>query len=100
MIGCEVDGDESQPYDAGGVHGEGDILGLVEVLWDFARLEGVDSAENDEADIVGERADGAHLACTALEHQEVALVGYVLRGWLLEAQPRDADNHLKQWFIR
>ena len=31
VVGAEVDGHECQPDDAGGVHGEGNILGFVEV---------------------------------------------------------------------
>lgn len=44
---------ESQPDDAGGVHGEPDELGLVKVLGAFAGLEGIDRAEDNEDAVVG-----------------------------------------------
>ena len=33
VVGPEEDGYEGEPDDAGGVHREPDVLGLVEVLW-------------------------------------------------------------------
>ena len=44
----KVEGDESQPDDAGGVHGEADILGFIEVLWHLSRFDGVNCADCDE----------------------------------------------------
>jgi len=56
VTGSDVeDGLEGQPDDAGGVHGEADELGLVEVLWTFPGLEGIEGAEDDEDAVVGER---------------------------------------------
>lgn len=57
LVHAEIDGDEGEPDDAGGVHGEGDVLGLVEVGGDAARLERVDGAQTDEDHVVeqGER---------------------------------------------
>ena len=40
VVGAEVDGHEGQPDDAGGVHSEGDVLGLVEVGRNVAGLRG------------------------------------------------------------
>ena len=71
VVGAKVDGHEGQPDDAGGVHGEGDVLGLVEVSRHVARLEGVVRAAEDEQAVVSERrhhpdvgrvADEEHLA--------------------------------------
>lgn len=39
VVGAEVDGHKSQPDDAGGVHGEGDVLRLVEISRDIAGLK-------------------------------------------------------------
>jgi len=44
----EVDGDEGEPNDAGGVHGESNVLGLIERFWDLPRENGVDGAYDDE----------------------------------------------------
>ena len=54
VVGAEVYGYEGQPDDAGGVHGEADVLGLVEVLRYLARLERVESAHEDEEHVVDE----------------------------------------------
>ena len=55
LVGAEVDGHEGEPDDACGVHGERDVLGLVEVLGDLARLERVDGAQQHEHHVVHER---------------------------------------------
>ena len=57
---AEVDGDEGEPDDAGGVHGEADELGLVEGLGDFARQYGVDGADDNQQDGIGE---SDHVTC-------------------------------------
>ena len=65
VLGAEEDGDEGEPDDAGAVHGEADVLGLVEVLGDLARLEGVPRAQEDEHHVVAQAeqdAEGAHAA--------------------------------------
>ena len=46
--GAEVEGDEGEPDDAGGVHCEPDKLRLIEVLGDLPGLDGVDCADGDE----------------------------------------------------
>ena len=56
---AEVDWDEGQPDDAGGVHGEADELGLVEGLGDLAGKDSVHGADDDKQDGVGE---GDHVA--------------------------------------
>ena len=57
---AEVDGDEGEPDDAGGVHGEADELGLVKGLGDLAGQDGVDSADDDQQDRIGE---SDHVTC-------------------------------------
>ena len=54
-----VDGEEGEPDDARGVHREPDELGLVERLGDLPGEDGVDRADDDEEDGVGE---GDHVA--------------------------------------
>ena len=52
VCSSEVEGDEGQPYDAGGVHGEPDELRLIEVLRHLPGLDGVDCADRDENHVV------------------------------------------------
>ena len=89
-----VDGHERQPHDARAVHGEADVLGLVEVLRDLARLEGVPGAEDDEHHVV---AEGDHLrqaADAAREHGCPPVRVDFLRGRRLEDQPDDDADQL------
>lgn len=65
MIGSKVDGDKCNPNDARAVHSEGDVLGLVEVLWNLPGLESVHGTEDDEEDVVEKGNNGSHLASTA-----------------------------------
>ena len=51
----EVDGHKGQPDDASCVHGEPNVLGLVESGGNFARDDGVDGAEEDQQDRIGKR---------------------------------------------
>ena len=37
VVGPEEDGYEGEPDDAGGVHREPDVLGLVEIGWNFSK---------------------------------------------------------------
>ena len=65
MVGPEEDGYEGEPDDAGGVHREADVLGLVEVGGDLPGLDGVDSAEEDEDHVVHQghdQGEGGHPA--------------------------------------
>ena len=45
---AEVERDEGEPDDAGGVHREPDELGLVEVLRHLPGLDGVEGAHRDQ----------------------------------------------------
>lgn len=61
----KVNRNKSQPNDAGGVHGEPDVLGLVEVFGNFASFESVQSAEDDEDHVVDKghhQGEGGHCA--------------------------------------
>ena len=52
---AEVDGNERQPDDAGCIHRESDVLRLVEILGNFARLHRVHGAHGDQQHVVDER---------------------------------------------
>lgn len=52
VVSAEVNGHEGQPNDAGAVHGEANVFGLVEVLGDLARLESVVGAQYDKQHVV------------------------------------------------
>lgn len=58
--GAEVDGNESQPDDTRGVHGESNEFRLVEGLWDFSSQNSVDGADDDQKDRIG-KCD--HIRC-------------------------------------
>ena len=55
IVCAEVDGNESEPDDTRGVHGEADVLGLVEVLGNLARLDRVHGTHHDQEHVVDER---------------------------------------------
>lgn len=57
VIGPEKDGHECQPDDASGVHSETDMLGFIEILGYFPRLESVDGAEANEQKDISERKE-------------------------------------------
>ena len=67
VVAAEVDWHEGQPDDAGGIHGEGDVLGLVEVGRHVARLEGVEGAAEDEQAVVAQRRHHAQVGGVADE---------------------------------
>lgn len=57
VVAAEVDGHKGQPNDAGGVHREGDVLGLVKVRRNVSGLEGVEGAAQDQQSVVSQRGD-------------------------------------------
>ena len=73
MVGAEKDGDEGEPDDARAVHCEADVLGLVEVLGDLARLEGVPRAQEYEDHVVSEAEQDAEGADAASEDGRVSV---------------------------
>ena len=48
MVGPEEDWYEGQPHNAGGVHGEPDVLGFVEVFRYFSGFYRIKCADSDE----------------------------------------------------
>ena len=73
VLSAEKDGDEGEPDDAGAVHCEADVLGLVEVLGDLARLEGVPRAQEYEDHVVSEAEQDAEGADAAGEDGRVSV---------------------------
>ena len=62
VVAPKVNGHESQPDDAGGIHGEGNVLGLVEVGGHVAGLEGIVGTAHDEEPIVAQRGHHPQVA--------------------------------------
>ena len=93
---AEVDRDEGQPDDAGGVHGEADELALVKVLRDLPGLDGVHGADDDEEDVVDEGdEEGEVLAGTLEDDDGLAVVWCVeARAGRLHQKPDGGEQHL------
>ena len=50
VTGCDIeDGQEGKPDNAGGVHGEANELGLIEVLWTLPGLESIPSGTQNHS---------------------------------------------------
>lgn len=49
VVGAKVDGYKGQPDNAGGVHGKGNVLSLIEISWDVAGLEERDKMKERQA---------------------------------------------------
>ena len=90
VLGAEEDGDECEPDDAGAVHGEADVLGLVEVLGDLARLEGVPRAEEYEDHVVSEAEQDAEGADAAGEDGRVSV-------WIDDLQTEENTVEVLRW---
>lgn len=55
VIACpEVNGNKGQPYNTGCVHREANKLALVEIFWNFSRLDGVHRTCGDQEHIIDE----------------------------------------------
>lgn len=67
VVAAEVDGHKRQPDYTRGVHGEGDVFGLVEIGRNVAGLEGIISAAHDEQAVVAQRGHHTHVAGVADE---------------------------------
>jgi len=67
-VRAEVNGNKGEPDDAGGVHGETDVFGLVEILGNFARLDGVHRADDDQQHVVDERQQEPLVLHVAFQH--------------------------------
>ncbi len=68
VVSSKIDGDKGEPDDAGAVHGETDIFGLVEIFGYFPRFEGVKGAEDNEQHVVEEREHQRQVTDAAGEH--------------------------------
>ena len=94
VVRAEVDGDEREPHDARAVHGEADVLCLVEVLRDLSRAERVERAQYDEEHVVEEREDERQVAHAARQHGGERLRVDLLRAGPLHDEPHDAPAEL------
>lgn len=65
VVAPEIDGHKGQPDDTGGVHGECNVLGLVEIGGHVASLEGIVRAAHDEESVVAHRSHDAQVAGVA-----------------------------------
>ena len=90
----EEDGDEGHPDDAGRVHGEADVLGLVEVLGGLAGLDGVPRAEEDEEHVVAEAEGQGEVGDAAGEDGDLAARVDDLDAGRLDEEPHDHADHL------
>jgi len=68
VVRSEVDGNESEPDDASRVHREADMLRLVEVLGNLARLDRVHRADDDQKHVVRERQQKPLVFHAAFQH--------------------------------
>ena len=64
----EIYRDEGEPDDARGIHGEGDVLGLVEVSRDVSRLESIHCTQGDEDHVVEQRQSHREVRALALKY--------------------------------
>lgn len=105
VVATKVDWHKRQPDYARGVHGEGDVFGLVEICRNVAGLEGVIGAAHDEQAIVAQRGDDTKVAGVAdQEDFSDAGVGFDWLRWLhddegdlqgeLDTDQDGGDNHL------
>lgn len=62
VVAPKVNGHESQPDDAGSVHGEGNVFSLIEVGGHIAGLEGIVGTAHDEESIVAHRGHYTQVA--------------------------------------
>lgn len=65
VVAAKVDRHKCEPDYAGGVHGEGDVLGFVEVGGNVAGFEGVVGAAHDEQTVVSQRSHNTKVAGVA-----------------------------------
>lgn len=77
---AKEDGDEGQPHNTCGVHGEADGLGLVEVLWHVPGFDGVDGTCDHQKDAVAQRTDHLQVRDVTLQHatRQVGVHGLLL----------------------
>ena len=97
VISTEIDGYEGQPYDAGAVHGEADVLGFVKVLGYFTSLEGVERAEADEDHVVEQREHQRKVGHGARQNGRQCRRVHFFSTWSLQKQPHDASTQLNRY---
>lgn len=96
VIGAEINGHERQPDDTRRVHGESDVLGLVEIFRYFSRLEGVQSAHEDENHVVDEgHHEGERRDPTSQHRGQRLRINFLYVG-RLNYQPNDSANQLRR----
>lgn len=94
VVGAEVDGHEGQPDDARRVHGEADVLGLIEVLRYLAGLERVQGAHEDQEHVVDQGHHQRERGHAASKHRGQR-IRMDLRGVRrLDHQPHDSADQL------
>lgn len=77
VVAAEVDRHKGEPNDARGVHGEGDVLGFVEIGGNVAGLECIVGAAHDEQTVVAQWRHNAEVAGVAdQKHFSDAWVGF------------------------
>ena len=96
LVHAEIDGDEGEPDDARRVHGEGDVLGLVEVGGDAACLERVHGAQHDEDHVVEERQGHGQVRALALQDHRAPVRVDEHGAGEVHADPRDGDEGLRE----
>lgn len=97
MLAAEVYGQECNPDDARGVHGEPDELGLVEVLGDVSRLDCVQGAQSYEQGVESQGRQHGSGRSGAGQHGPVSrrVLDYRHRG--LHHQHRRRHCHLDRY---
>lgn len=93
---AEEDGNEGQPDDANGVHGEADMLRFVEVLRNLPSFDCIKCTGDDQQHVVDQRRGDVHTV-RAAEENEASLImlgfGFALSGRRVEQNPeKDADQ--------
>ncbi len=97
VTGSDVeDGLKGQPDDTGGVHGEANELGFVEILWTLPGLEGIEGAEDDEDAVVGEGHQHARVQAVAFQSHHISPIWTNLfpHSWCLNQQPDKSNQQL------
>jgi hypothetical protein len=91
----KVDRNKREPDDAGGVHREADELGLVEVLGNLARLDGVHRARGDQQHVVHLRDEEGRVVDLTLQNHLGAVRVKVTRPRRLHQKPNRGKQHLE-----
>lgn len=104
LWGPKEDGDEGEPHNAGGVHGESDGLCLVERLGNPSGLDGINCAGDHQQHTVTQQTDEGQVGYVALEdatgHFRVGstLVLIVNDGlWRVDTEPDAHSEELQRY---